>query len=401
VIRRASPGRTEVSVIVRVLYVSEIQWLSQVSRKHLLVRRLPAEWEVLFVSPMNARARENSVLTRRDPARPTLRYRSLPLPKPDSGSAALRSLTPALALLGHWLLAGVVRRFRPDVVVCSYIWAAPLAEELVNRAVPVVYDLNDLHPEFYPARREEASGMFRRLVTAATEVVASSQRLREAAGRGVVIGNGVDLDTFTGTSDFPVPDPIARSPLSARRNLVAYVGSVDNRLDFAILERVLERLAHAPDGAGLVVVGRVFDSVADRRRAIEKRFPETVLFTGRVSYSELPAYLARASVGIAPFVQSARTEAINPNKLYMYAAMNENVVSTPFSREIEEYRDVLYLASDPDGFADAVMAALRDDTRRRVVRQRIAVPNSWDGKAAEFTRLLASLGTAAGASSRS
>jgi teichuronic acid biosynthesis glycosyltransferase TuaH len=376
---------------VRVLYFSEIQWLSQVSRKHLIVRRFPGDWEVLFLSPFNLKADENSFRTRRDAAHASVRYRSLPLPKPDARSAFLRSLTPALSVVGRRLLRTAARRFAPDVVVSSNIWTAPAVSDLRSQGVPVVYDLNDLHTEFYPACRTQAEAAFRDLIACASEVVSSSQHLRGIAGRGVVIGNGVDLDTFTGQRDLPLPELIARSALRTCDDLVAYVGSVDDRIDSAIVERLLERLAAGGRRAGLVLVGRVFDSALGWKEDLERKHPGRVLFTGRVPYERLPGYLAHASVGIAPFVRNAKTEAINPNKLYMYAAMNENVVSTPFSTEIEEQRDVVYVASGPDEFAEAVLAAIGDQERRQIIRSRIALPNSWDEKAAEFRRLLTSL----------
>jgi teichuronic acid biosynthesis glycosyltransferase TuaH len=377
--------------VVRVLYFSEIQWLSQVSRKHLIVRRFPGDWEVLFLSPFNLKGDENSFRTCRDAAHPAVRYRSLPLPKPDSRSAFLRSLTPALSVAGRRLLRAAAAGFAPDVVVSSNIWTAPAVSDLRKRGVPVVYDLNDLHTEFYPACRARAEAAFRDLIARASEVVSSSQHLRVVAGRGVVIGNGVDLETFAGRRDLPLPDPIARSALRSCDDLVVYVGSVDDRIDTAIVERLLETLAAGRRRVGLVLVGRVFDSALAWKRDLERRHAERVLFTGRVPYERLPEYLAHASVGIAPFVRNARTEAINPNKLYMYAAMDENVVSTPFSAEIEEHRDVVYVASTPEDFAGAVLAAIEDEGRRRIIRARIAVPNGWDEKAAQFVRLLRTL----------
>jgi len=376
---------------VRVLYCSEVQWLSQVSRKHLMVRRFPADWEVLFLSPVNLAPRENSFVPRRDRVRRGVRYWSLPLPKPDARSGLLRSLTPLLSATGRGLVAGVAADFGPDVAVCSNIWAAPAAAGLRARGVPVVYDLNDLHPEFYPARRAEAEERFRSLIACASEVVCSSRRLQTIAGRGVVIGNGVDLDTFRGRRDLPPPEPVAKSRLAACKDLVVYVGSVDDRIDAALLERLLERLAAAGRSAGLVLVGRVFDAALPWKADLERRFGDRVLFTGRVPYEELPRYLARAAVGIAPFLTNARTAAINPNKLYMYAAMNANVVSTPFSAEVEEHGGAIFVASDPDAFASAVLEALDDDAKRAAVRARIAEPNSWDALAARFVRLLEGL----------
>jgi len=376
---------------VKVLYLSEIQWLSQVSRKHLIVRRFPRDWEVLFLSPLNLKADENSFVTRRDAACPNVRYRSLALPKPDARSALLRSLSPALGVLGRAIVGRLAGGFAPDVAVCSNIWMAPAASDLRARGVPVVYDLNDLHTEFYPACRERAEAMFRRLVGLASEVVASSEHLHRVAGRGVVIGNGVDLDTFDGRRDVSPPAGVAGSTLAACDDLVAYVGSVDDRIDPAFVARLLERLAESGRSVGLVLVGRVFDVALAWKERLEARFPDRVLFTGRVPYDALPALLAQASVGIAPFARSARTAAINPNKLYMYAAMGLNVVSTPFSAEVERHGDIVYIASEPDAFADSVMAALDDRRRRAVVRERIAVPNGWDEKALRFRELLTSL----------
>ncbi len=376
---------------MRILYISEVQWLSQISRKHLIVRRFPDDWEVLFVSPMNTAPGENSPRIATDASRPNVRYVSLPLPKPDSGLAPVRALTPLLAATGARRLSSLARSFRPDVVVCSYLWGAPAVSAIRAMGVPVVYDLNDLHPSFYPRRREEADAMFATLVREADEVVCSSTRLREVAGRGVVIGNGVDLDTFAGRDVRPLPGVVARSPLADCDERAAYVGSVDERIDFGVLEAVGERLSSRPGRAGLMVVGRIFDPVADRVQSLQERLGERVLFTGRAPYEALPDFLSNASVGIAPFVLSDRTRAINPNKLYMYAAMDMNVVSTPFSPEIESLSELIYVASGPDAFAAAVEEALGDEDRRRAVRDRIAVPNGWDEKAGEFERVLLNL----------
>ncbi len=373
---------------MRILYISEVQWLSQVSRKHLLIRRFPRDWHVVFVSPANARAGENSFRMRTDLEYGHVRYASLPLPKPDSTLPPVRALTGLLSVIGGRRLKALAASTRPDVVVCSYIWAAPVVPAIKRLGVPVIYDLNDLHYEFYPAGRERAEEMFRNLVAVADEVVSSSKYLCEVAGRGGVIGNGVDLRTFTGRDTGPLPPAIAESPLAECEELVAYVGSVDDRIDFAVLEGLLKMLAAAPRKTGVICVGRVFDSARDRKEDLGRRFSDRILFTGRVPYEELPRYLSHAGVGIAPFARTPRTRAINPNKLYMYAAMEMNIVSTPFSDEIGDYRDLVFLAERPDDFAAAVMTALGDEERRRAVRERIALPNSWDEKAIEFARLL-------------
>lgn len=376
---------------MRVLYVSEVQWLSQISRKHQIVRRLPAGWDVVFVSPINACAGENSLRLRSDPLYPHVRFRSLPLPKPDSRLAAIRALTEPLLAFGGGRLRATAGAFRPDAVVCSYIWAAPVMRSLADSGVPVVYDCNDLHTEFYPARREQAETMFRDLVAAATEVVCSSSRLREVCGRGVVIGNGVDLDLFSRREGVPLPRAIAESELRDCDDYVVYVGSVDDRIDFEMLRATADALSDGRCRVGLVCLGRIFDGVRRSVEELSNAHAGRVLFTGRVPYDELPDYLSQASVGIAPFVMDERTKAINPNKLYMYAAMEQNIVSTPFSEEVSEHGGLVYLARDPASFASAVKEALGDDVRRRAIRERVASSHGWRESARAFAKLVESL----------
>ncbi|MFH1688808.1 MAG: glycosyltransferase [Candidatus Eisenbacteria bacterium] len=376
---------------MRVLYISEVQWLSQVSRKHQFISRFPDNWDVLFLSPINASADENSFRERTDARRPSVRYASIPLPKPDSNLAPVRAVTNILSYTGTRALLSRVRTFKPDVVVCSYIWAAPIVPRIRALGIPVVYDCNDLHPQFYPACPDAAESAFRSLIAGATEVVSSSGRLLEVCGRGMVVGNGVDLTTFAGRRDGPLPALIAQSPLGDCEGLVTYAGSVDDRVDFGILEALTDALSALEARTGLVCIGRVFTGARDRTEALAGRYGDHILFTGRVPYDELPAYLSCSSVGIAPFVLNERTRAINPNKLYMYAAMEQNIVSTPFSADIAEHEDLIFTAKGADAFARSVIEALGDEERRRAVRDRIAVPNSWDERARAFLKILAQI----------
>jgi hypothetical protein len=144
----------------------------------------------------------------------------------------------------------------------------------------------------------------------------------------------------------------------------------------------------ATGSAGLLLVGKVFDAMSAQARELERTLGDGVLFTGQVPYERLPEFMSQARVGIAPFVLSPRTRATNPNKLYMYAAMDMNIVSTPFSPEIDAQREHIFVESDRDRFAAAVREALGDESRRRVIRESVALPNSWDRKAEDFRDLL-------------
>jgi len=376
---------------MKLLFISEVQWLSQASRKHHLIRRFPDDWEVLFVSPVNAGARENSFIVRRDRTRPRLRYLSLPLPKPDSRFALVRSAHGLLSLNARMLLPLVSRLEHPDVVVCSYIWASAAVRAIRGSGTPIVYDCNDYHPHDYPLRRRQAEEAFRDLVDAVDEVVAPLSYLRDQCGRGVVIGNGTDLSLFHRRLDAPRPPLLAEGPVGHRSELVVFVGSVDGKMDTGIVGKLLEQMAGSGRDVGLLFLGRIFDEVVGDVKRLSGAFPDRVHFAGRVPYEELPEYLSHCSVGVMPYVLNPRLRAANPSKLYMYAAMDLDIVSTPFSENVLDHGELVSVATDPTEFARAVLDALDDESRRGKVRAAIAEPNDWNERAAEFVRLLETL----------
>jgi len=289
------------------------------------------------------------------------------------------------------LLPLMARLERPDAVVCSYIWAAEAIEAIRAGGTPTIYDCNDYHPHDYPLRRSEADRAFRRLVDAVDEVVAPLSYLRDQCGRGVVIGNGTDLELFQRGPTGSRPQLLAGGPIGNRDELVVFVGAVDRKLDIGVVERLLETLSGSERDVGLLFLGRIFDETAGEVARLEKVFPDRVHFAGRVPYEALPDYLSCCRVGIMPYVMNPRLRAANPSKLYMYAAMDLNIVSTPFSENVLAQGDLVSVASDPSEFATAVIGALDDESRRGMVRREIAEPNSWDERAAEFVGVLQKL----------
>ena len=96
---------------MKIFYISEVQWLAQTSRKHLLVRRFPSGWETVFTSPVNLTLSENSLRLRTDTRCSDVRYISLPLPKPDSLLAPVRAMTEILSTVGARSILKLVGSF--------------------------------------------------------------------------------------------------------------------------------------------------------------------------------------------------------------------------------------------------------------------------------------------------
>ena len=113
-----------------------------------------------------------------------------------------------------------------------------------------------------------------------------------------------------------------------------------------------------------------------------------VCIDGPIAEEAVPRTLARFSVGIIPFRLTPLTRAVNPNKLYEYAAFDLPIVATPFSPDLDQFSPSIDLCADPQAFIDTVRAhANRSGVGARSTRW-IAESHTWDAIAHHFATLL-------------
>lgn len=155
------------------------------------------------------------------------------------------------------------------------------------------------------------------------------------------VPNGVDLDRFV-QDDLALPDEYRH----IKDPIAVYVGDMDERFDFDLLEYVAKRLGHV----SFVLIGP--------GKRVGSRFTsrDNVYKLGRKPYSQLPSYLRHARVGIIPFNTGkypALIDTICPLKLFQYMACGLKVVSTRW-KELELMNSPATLCRSKNEFAEAV-----------------------------------------------
>ena len=194
---------------------------------------------------------------------------------------------------------------------------------------------------------------------------------------------GADVDRFrpdtTGPLPF-VPDP--------DRVLCVFAGAFRAWHGAARLAEALARL-HARGDARF---GAVFIGDGPEREAAERALEgvPAVTFTGAIPHSQVPACLAAADIGVAPF-EPVRHGALqltffwSPLKIFEYMAAGLPVVAPALPRLTHLVSDgregILYDPSDPGGL-DAALVRLADRGLRQrlggAARQRVVRDFSWD-----------------------
>jgi glycosyltransferase involved in cell wall biosynthesis len=207
-------------------------------------------------------------------------------------------------------------------------------------------------------------------------VIVTSQGLYESkkndCDRIYIVKNAVKVDLFRkGFNDY----------IDTSKKVIGYVGSIDDRLDYDLLQHLFKQM---PD-AEFVFVGRVTSERGGE--AILRKYPNVKL-AGAKSPEELPAYLKTFSAGIIPFIKDEFTRGIYPMKINEYLAAGLPVVSTDFS-DLSDFTGSIKIADNEAGFLAHLLEEIETDTaEKRRARLQIAEGNTWDKRADELSAVI-------------
>ena len=256
------------------------------------------------------------------------------------------------------------------------VWVAcPAACEtaIKLRKKLLVYQRTDRYEE-YPNVDNEVIKIYDRKLKSLADLTVFANRMlfREEAHqckKAFYLDHGVDYELFSTAEQDPYkPEEIENIP----RPIVGFFGSIHNHTSNIDL---LGKVAALLTDMSFVFVGRVAVDVSGLH---DKK---NVWLLGQKPYEKIPHYGKYYDVAIMPWNQNRWIEGCNPIKLKEYLALGKPIVSTPFP-ELENYRDVVYVAEDPEEFAECIKKALVEDNDEQIVARRTKVESaSWENKA--------------------
>ncbi|MBK8444231.1 MAG: glycosyltransferase [Sphingobacteriales bacterium] len=202
-------------------------------------------------------------------------------------------------------------------------------------------------------------------------VLATSRQLcrlleEKGARRAHYLPSGVNTELFA-----PHRTPTAAPPelQHEQRRVIIYTGNLSTlRLDYDLLIFLIQQL---PDC--------LFVLIGEEKKADDSlRQYKNVKLLDAKPQAALPAYLQAAHCAIIPFLKNRLTESIYPLKINEYLAAGLPVVSSNFSEEILDFREVATLADTREQFLEAVRHALTHNSeKQQQLRRNIAALHSW------------------------
>jgi UDP-galactopyranose mutase len=189
--------------------------------------------------------------------------------------------------------------------------------------------------------------------------------------------SSVDPGHFAPRADWSDPWPALARPR------IGYYGVIDERIDYALLDRVA---AERPDWQWIMVgpVAKVDPADLPRRPNLH--------WLGQQAFETLPRLAAAWDVCMMPFALNEATRHISPTKTLEYMAAGKPIVSTRVRDVAEPYAPLVRTGDGAAQFVEACEAALAEPALERERRARemreLAEDLCWDDTAAAMEAIV-------------
>lgn len=161
---------------------------------------------------------------------------------------------------------------------------------------------------------------------------------------------------------------------------IDYLGAVDNRLDFNLLQSVFKTFP--------MYVFRFVGPVKDKEYEQLLISNKNVRLLGAISQHDAAEVLASSSLCIIPFVSNDFTNYIYPLKINEYLSMGKPVVSTNFA-DLDQFKSIISITQSQEEFALAIQNELDANTpSKQDKRLNFASKNTWTHRSLELKEQL-------------
>jgi glycosyltransferase involved in cell wall biosynthesis len=310
----------------------------------------------------------------------------------------------SLAVTFRWQIQHEIERFHPDVIVgftgvISPYWGAILAESIHIPYIDYWLDATDqLVPEAF--LRPVARMIKRRTVEKATLVLTLNETLREYVielganpSTTQVLPGGVDLRTFDPeiTDSQHMRDKYG---LAKDDFVLFFMGWIYEftGLQEAVLE--LARYRELRPDLKLLIVGEGDFYLSLQEIVRESPARESVVFTGKVPYTEIPELIAAADIALLPAHDNEIMRNAVPIKIYEYLAMQKPTICTKLSGTMREFGHncgIVYIEKPEDAVRVAANLTHEDLEILRMQAKQYIEDYDWDNITARFEKTLNSL----------
>lgn len=248
----------------------------------------------------------------------------------------------------------------------------------------LVYDCVDRHSAYPGLINPEVVDRMEADLAAECSVIFATAKglyetLRTYNNNTYLIPNGANYELFSRVDDpaLPIPNDL----FTVQKPVLGFSGALQECIDYSLVAYAAKR---HPEWS-FVFIGAPLPGVDTS--ALNGL--ANVHLLGKKSYKEMVGYLAYFDVCLNLFRAGDLAKDVSPLKFYEYLATGKPIVSTPQPDQVQEFKDVIYIASTPEEFEAKCAVAIKENSNWHTQRRReLGRACSWDSRVAEMRTIL-------------
>ena len=371
---------------MKIIWFSEIKWSYLRTRKQHILSNFKDNDEILFVEPLSFNLKNNFNIS----IEKNIKYITIPQIQNSDVKLfnVLLNLFPAkfiLRKIGNYLVQKLLNdtNFKPDKLIISNVyWIDSLIELNKKLNIEIIYDCND-NPLAFPNSKNKLN-YFTKTLKYSDKVIIPFDSYKNFIptkfhNKIKVISNGVDSKLLSFKPNNDIINNLKKDKLNEK--IVMYIGSIDTRLDYKLLQNVISDL---PD-MKFIFIGNVKRQVVNIFNKI--RSYKNVNYLSSINYSDIGKYLNYADVCIIPFQKNELSQYILPNKLFEYSLMKKPIIMTDFNIDLKNLNENFIIASSHFEFSKLIIDQIKNPQKLEELKL-FAKNYEWSKISSEFRNFI-------------
>ena len=371
---------------MKIIWFSEIKWSYLRTRKQHILSNFKDNDEILFVEPLSFNLKNNFNIS----IEKNIKYITIPQIQNSDVKLfnVLLNLFPAkfiLRKISYYLVQKLLNdtNFKPDKLIISNVyWIDSLIELNKKLNIEIIYDCND-NPLAFPNSKDKLN-YFTKTLKYSDKVIIPFDSYKNFIptkfhNKIKVISNGVDSKLLSFKPNNDIINNLKKDKLNEK--IVMYIGSIDTRLDYKLLQNVISDL---PD-MKFIFIGNVKRQVVNIFNKI--RSYKNVNYLSSINYSDIGKYLNYADVCIIPFQKNELSRYILPNKLFEYSLMKKPIIMTDFNIDLKNLNENFIIASSHFEFSKLIIDQIKNPQKLEELKL-FAKNYEWSKISSEFRNFI-------------
>ena len=371
---------------MKIIWFSEIKWSYLRTRKQHILSNFKDNDEILFVEPLSFNLKNNFNIS----IEKNIKYITIPQIQNSDVKLfnVLLNLLPAKVILrkiGKYLVQKLLNdtNFKPDKLIISNVyWIDSLIELNKNLNIEIIYDCND-NPLAFPNSKNKLN-YFTKTLKYSDKVIIPFDSYKNFIptkfhNKIKVISNGVDTKLLSFKPNNDMINNLKKDKLNQK--IVMYIGSIDTRLDYKLLQNVISDL---PD-MKFIFIGNIKRQVTNVFNKI--RSCKNVNYLSSINYSDIGKYLNYTDVCIIPFQKNELSQYILPNKLFEYSLMKKPIIMTDFNKDLKNLNKNFIIASSHFEFSKLIIDQIKNPQNLEELKL-FAKNYEWSKISSEFRNFI-------------